>query len=512
MLIERVVHAPNGEDVLYVFYNRLTGDYVLMPYRLIAQKVEERISCNGFSLFPNGHLAAVPRRAGTAEASHDSTAADAVPSARATNRPDSGRRFSIRWATRRWCAASPECNEVLTLDSEGQSLRRTLHRSRQALRRHPRLLSVAVRARRASELDAALRQVREAADKAVDEFDKVRRLQREAVATRRRRCAQRCEERFQEVRRVELQVPQRLRGQPRRACGSCAANSSRSRKCATSMWRRWRKSSRPWSSRRTSCRNACVQFLLKPEALEPYRRQAAEHLATRRDRHQGRRRPGDREGGRRRRAANWKCSSRSSTACKIEDATETTRIIDGITAVYSTLNQVKAALKKRLQNLVASEGAAQFAAQTQAAEPVRRQLPRPLRHAGQVRGVSQPHLGAAGGTGGRIRRFRGVHRAARRTAHGTLRGLRAAQGGVDRAAQSPGQRTADRRRTHPQGDPKSAGRVQDHRGDQHLHGLGPDDRQGPRDDRAIAGARGFASRRTISRAGSRARNRRRCGS
>ena len=56
MVIERVVHAPNGEDVLYVFYNRLTGDYALMPYRLIAQKVEERISCNGFSLFPNGHL------------------------------------------------------------------------------------------------------------------------------------------------------------------------------------------------------------------------------------------------------------------------------------------------------------------------------------------------------------------------------------------------------------------------------------------------------------------------
>ena len=48
---------------------------------------------------------------------------------------------------------------------------------------------------------------------------------------------------------------------------------------------------------------------------------------------------------------------------RIEDATETTRIIDAITAVYATLNQVKAALKKRLQTLVASEGAAQVAAQ-----------------------------------------------------------------------------------------------------------------------------------------------------
>ena len=56
MTIERIVHAPNGEDALYVFYNRESGEYVLMPYRLIAQKVDERITCHGFSLFPSGHL------------------------------------------------------------------------------------------------------------------------------------------------------------------------------------------------------------------------------------------------------------------------------------------------------------------------------------------------------------------------------------------------------------------------------------------------------------------------
>ena len=40
----------------------------------------------------------------------------------------------------------------------------------------------------------------------------------------------------------------------------------------------------------------------------------------------------------------------------------TTRIIDGITAVYATLNQVKAALKNHLKRLVATEGAACSAA------------------------------------------------------------------------------------------------------------------------------------------------------
>src|SRR5690606_12240947 len=51
MTIERVIHAPNGEDSLYVFFNRETGEYALLPYRLIAQKVKERIVCHGFSLF-----------------------------------------------------------------------------------------------------------------------------------------------------------------------------------------------------------------------------------------------------------------------------------------------------------------------------------------------------------------------------------------------------------------------------------------------------------------------------
>ena len=48
---------------------------------------------------------------------------------------------------------------------------------------------------------------------------------------------------------------------------------------------------------------------------------------------------------------------------KIEDATQTTKIIDGVSAIYSTLNQVKVELKNRKKELSRSEGAAQFNAQ-----------------------------------------------------------------------------------------------------------------------------------------------------
>ncbi len=77
-----------------------------------------------------------------------------------------------------------------------------------------------------------------------------------------------------------------------------------------------------------------MKFLPKPEALEPYRRQAAEHLAA---------------VERVAKVAEGKEIEKAVTAgggelemlieivnsMKIEDATETTRIIDGITAVYS---------------------------------------------------------------------------------------------------------------------------------------------------------------------------------
>ena len=51
------------------------------------------------------------------------------------------------------------------------------------------------------------------------------------------------------------------------------------------------------------------------------------------------------------------------TNLKIEDATETTRIIDGITGIYTTLNQIKVAVRKRIKSLMEVEGAAQFNAE-----------------------------------------------------------------------------------------------------------------------------------------------------
>lgn len=57
MLFEKKIPSSNGEDFLYVFYNRLSGVYILLSYNIISQKVENPLICNGYTIFDNGELA-----------------------------------------------------------------------------------------------------------------------------------------------------------------------------------------------------------------------------------------------------------------------------------------------------------------------------------------------------------------------------------------------------------------------------------------------------------------------
>jgi hypothetical protein len=358
MVIERIVQAPSGEDVLYVFYNRATGDYALLPYRLIAQKVEERISCNGFSLFPNGHLLLF--RAEAEPQKHHLIQLRQTPFHLPGYEPPGQRNaFLYQVGNKDVVRCLAECNEVMTLvrreNPYAELYTDLVKRCGALLDSYPWLASAD-----GFGVDAALRGVLEAADQAVDEFDKVRRLQREAV-DRVAAVRKRCVEQFQLLRRASF-----------RALNDFVGNLANLRRLRGELitlkevryvdLAQVGELEQQVAAQTGELSTACVKFLLKPEALEPYRRQAAEYLASVEQVTK---------------AATARVIEKAVAAAgaelemlieivnslKIEDATETTRIIDGITAVYSTLNQVKAALKQRLQSLMASEGAAQFAAQ-----------------------------------------------------------------------------------------------------------------------------------------------------
>lgn len=358
LVFERVVHAPNGEDSLYVFYGRESGEYVLMPYRLISQKVEERITCNGFSLFPNGHLLLF-RAEATPQKHHMVQLRQTpfhLPGFEPAGRKDA---FLYQVGNKDVVRCLAECNEVLTLAGSANPYAALyvdlVKRCEAILDAYPWLSS-----EDGFRLDASLKQLRDVADKAIDEFDKVRRLQQEAVQHV-RDVSKRCEERFQEVSRAGFQTLNDY-------VANLAALRQLRGELITLKEVRYvdvaavEKLEEAVADQTDELAGACVKFLLKPEALDPYRKQATEQL----DAVEKVAKVAD---GRKIEKAVAAAGGELEmlieivNSLKIEDATETTRIIDGITAVYSTLNQVKAALKKRLQNLVAAEGAAQFAAQ-----------------------------------------------------------------------------------------------------------------------------------------------------
>ncbi|MCB1229082.1 MAG: AAA family ATPase [Verrucomicrobiae bacterium] len=106
----------------------------------------------------------------------------------------------------------------------------------------------------------------------------------------------------------------------------------------------------------------CVQFLLKPEALDPYRDQVEaqekriETVAKVTE------------------AEEVEAEINASAGelemlidivgnLKIADSTQTTQIIENISAIYATLNRVRSALKNRRKELARAEGVAQFGAQ-----------------------------------------------------------------------------------------------------------------------------------------------------
>jgi hypothetical protein len=53
---KRMLRSPNGEDVLYVFYQPGNGHYALFTYNLIEKSLAAPIVANGYALFPDGRV------------------------------------------------------------------------------------------------------------------------------------------------------------------------------------------------------------------------------------------------------------------------------------------------------------------------------------------------------------------------------------------------------------------------------------------------------------------------
>jgi len=54
--LKRVIRAPNGEDVLYVFYEEISGRYGLLPYNLIDRAIGQPLMADGYARYLDGAI------------------------------------------------------------------------------------------------------------------------------------------------------------------------------------------------------------------------------------------------------------------------------------------------------------------------------------------------------------------------------------------------------------------------------------------------------------------------
>lgn len=358
LVFERRVAAPNGEDHLYVFYNRESGIHYLMSYNLIAQKVETPITCHGFAFFENGELAYFQTKEDPQK--HHVIQVWQTPYVSADWQPPTQNdSYLFKLGNSDIVRAMAECHEVLNLlakeDTYGNLYLDLVKKTGDIIDSYFWLDKA-----EAFDLRQPLAAIREAASAAIEEFDKVVRLRKSTAAevaqvSGRARDVigavnysglENIEEfvhnlaalrgvrgeliTLKELRYVDLPVIEALEAEVAQHTAELA--------------------------------KLCVEFLLKPESLDPYKT-SVEGLQARVGKLTKVAEASKVEEEVNSAASELELLIEIVSNLKIEDATQTTRIIESISAIYSTLNQVRAALGNRKRELMTVEGAAQFGAE-----------------------------------------------------------------------------------------------------------------------------------------------------
>lgn len=358
LLFSHRIASPNGEDFLYVFYNRHSGTHVLLAYNLIEQKVDTPLICHGFSVFENGRMLFFrtedePQKHHAIQIWQTPFVGPDYPLHGSSDSPLAkiGNKDIVR--------AMAECHEIINLlDKEDEYADLYLDINKKA----SDVIDSYFWINDASthNLGEALVHIREAANSAIDEFEKVRRI-RKSTASELARVSKEADELFQKIRRTRFEEVSEfvaLLAQLRTTRGEIIGLKER-RYIDLEQVEALEQNAVEYNEKLSQ---ECVNFLLEETALEPYaQRVAAEEAAIA----ELTRVSVGREIDERIAATSKDLELLIDIVSnlKIEDATQTTRIIDGISAIYSDVNRVKSALKNKLQDLAKEEGAAEFHAQ-----------------------------------------------------------------------------------------------------------------------------------------------------
>ncbi len=358
MRYQRTIAAPNGEDFLYLFYNRESGTYVQLRYNLIRQTVETPLICHGQTLFDKGEMVCFQSQAEPQK--HHAiqiwqtpfTSVDHIPE----NQTDS---LLFKIGNKEIVRGMAECSEILQLVDKEDSYEGLYV---DLVKKSSDILDSYfwIDKPEAETLSVPLQKIRETANAAVDEFEKVVRVRRDT------------ESRTEEVQAAVTELVksiERSRFESIDDFVAALASLRQQRGHAIGLQDlRYVDETIVADLEKTTAERAerlsrrCVDFLLTPGSLDPYVQrvdkagQQIEKIAT-----VAEAKALEKEIDTA--ATQLELLTETVSNLRIDDATKRTEIIDSIGNVFASLNRVRSSLKARVSDLVSVEGKAEFASQ-----------------------------------------------------------------------------------------------------------------------------------------------------
>ncbi|MEA1950257.1 MAG: DNA repair ATPase, partial [Planctomycetota bacterium] len=358
MAFSQRIQSPNGEDYLYVFYNRKTGVYVLLPYNLIEQRVDTPIICSGYSFFNDGQV--VFFKAQEEPQRHHALQIWQTPYVGADYQsPTQTDSLLYKIGNRDIVRGMAECHEVLGLigkDDSYSNLFIDLSKKTGDILDAYYWLSDEV----TFNLRETLEKIKSAAEAAISEFEKVTSVRRN-TRDELRRVSDKTRDISATVHSRRFEVIGDFVGSlvELRGVRGEIISLRELRYIDAAEVDKLEESVQEQTARVAA---SCVGFLLKPESLEPYgaavaeNRAAIDKLKTAADAKKLEEQISQS-------ASELEMLIEVVSNLKIEDATHRTTIIDNISAIFSQLNQARAALKTRMGELMKVEGVAEFTSQ-----------------------------------------------------------------------------------------------------------------------------------------------------
>ncbi len=358
MLFEKRILSPNGEDVLFVFYGKENGTYVLLSYNLIIQEVATPIICNGFSLFESGEL--IFFKAEAEQKKHHALQIWQTP----YHSPNlvserSSDAYLFKIGNKEVVQAMAEANELIKLVDKEDSysgLYSELSKISRVILDNFHWLGH----EEAFKLKEPIRAIRESAGSAIAEYDRVveiRKNSNEALAT--------------VAAEAEKLIAKSGRGEAKDIDAYVARLSLlrevRGKMIALREMRyideiKVAEFEKELTEVSEKVSKNCADFLLKKEALEPYEKRV-ENLEAQVEKVQKVVEAAKLEEEIVRISKELEMLIDIVGNLNIEDATQTTAIIDNISGIYARFNSIKSALSKRRKALAVNEGESEFNAQ-----------------------------------------------------------------------------------------------------------------------------------------------------